>query len=76
MKDVVVLAIRAVAGGLLVVVFALISEGMVVGAVALVACAAAAIPLLGKFRAGAAATLALGAWLLTAAVVAVPMMVR
>lgn len=115
MDDVVVMAIRAAAGGLLVVAFALISEGlrpkrfaglfsaspavaiagltitlidkgphvahedalgMVVGAVALVAYAAAVIPLLHKFRAGVAATLALTAWLLTAAVVAVPMMVR
>lgn len=115
MSNVVVLAIKAVAGGTLVVVFALISEGlrpkrfaglfsaspavaiagltvtlldkgghaahqsalgMVVGAVALVAYAAAAIPLLRRFRASAAATVALSAWLVTAAVVAIPMMIR
>lgn len=115
MSNVAVLAIKAVAGGTLVVVFALISEGlrpkrfaglfsaspavaiagltitlldkgahaahqsslgMVVGAVALVAYAAAAIPLLRKFRASVAAAVALSAWLASAAVVAIPMMVR
>jgi uncharacterized membrane protein (GlpM family) len=115
MSNVAVLAIKAVAGGALVVLFSLISEGlrpkrfaglfsaspavaiaglaitlldkgghaahqsslgMVVGAVALVAYAAAAIPLLRRFRASAAAAVALSAWLLTAVVVAVPMMVR
>jgi uncharacterized membrane protein (GlpM family) len=115
MNDVAVLAIRAVAGGLLVVLFALVCEGftpkrfaglfsaspavaiagltitltdkgahdarasglgMIVGSVALVAYAAATIPLLRKFRASLAALLALSAWLATAAVVAVPMMVR
>lgn len=115
MSNVAVLAIKAVAGGALVVVFALISEGlrpkrfaglfsaspavaiaglaitlldkgghaahqsslgMVVGGVALVAYAAATIPLLRKFRASVAASLALSAWLVTAVVVAVPMMVK
>jgi uncharacterized membrane protein (GlpM family) len=115
MSNIAVLAIRAVAGGLLVVAFALICEGlrpkrfaglfsgspavaiagltitlvdkgaqdahesalgMVVGSVALVAYAAAAVPLLRKFRASMAAALAIGAWVVTAAVVAVPMMVR
>lgn len=115
MSNVAVLAIRAVAGGMLVLAFALISEGlrpkrfaglfsgspavaiagliitlvdkgaqaahqgalgMIVGAVALVAYAAATIPLLRRFRASIAATVALSAWLVTAAVVAVPMMVR
>lgn len=115
MSNVAVLAIRAVAGGFLVLAFALISEGlrpkrfagllsgspavaiagltitlldkgahdahqsalgMVVGGVALVAYAAATIPLLRKFRASVAALLAVSAWLATAAVVAVPMMIR
>ena len=115
MSNVAVLAIKAVAGGTLVVVFALISEGMrpkrfaglfsaspavaiagltitlldkgahaahesavgmIVGSVALVAYAAAAIPLLRKFRASAAATVALSAWLVTAVVVAIPMMLK
>lgn len=115
MSNVAVLAIKAVAGGTLVLVFALISEGlrpkrfaglfsaspavaiagltitlldkgagaarqsslgMVVGSVALVAYAAAAIPLLRRFRASAAAAIALSAWLVTAAVVAVPMMIK
>lgn len=115
MSSVAVLAIKAVAGGTLVVAFALISEGlrpkrfaglfsaspavaiagltitlldkgrhtahqsslgMVVGSVALVAYAAATIPLMRKFRASVAASLALSAWIITAAVVAVPMMVR
>lgn len=55
MKDVVVLAIRAVAGGLLVMAFALISEGLRPKRFA-----GLTITLLGKFRAGAPATLALG----------------
>jgi uncharacterized membrane protein (GlpM family) len=115
MSNVAVVAIKAVAGGALVVVFALISEGlrpkrfaglfsaspavaiagltitlldkgahaahqsslgMVVGGVALVAYAAATIPFLRKLRASVAASLALSAWLVTAAVVAVPMMVK
>ncbi|HET9720519.1 MAG TPA: DUF3147 family protein [Solirubrobacteraceae bacterium] len=115
MSNVAVLAIKGLAGGTLVVVFALISEGlrpkrfaglfsaspavalagltitlifegaraahesslgMVVGSVALVAYAAAAIPLLRKFRASIAAAVALLAWLLAAVVVAIPMMIR
>ena len=115
MSNLAVLAIRALAGGLLVLAFALLSEGlrpkrfaglfsaspavaiaglaitlldkgahdahqnalgMVVGSVALVAYAAATIPLLRKFRASAAATLAISAWILTATVVAIPMMIR
>lgn len=115
MSNVAVLAIRAGAGGLLVLAFALISEGlrpkrfaglfsgspavaiagltitlvdkgghhahqsalgMVVGAVALVAYAAATIPLLRLLRASVAATVAIIAWLATSAVVAIPMMVR
>jgi uncharacterized membrane protein (GlpM family) len=115
MSNIVVLAIKAVAGGTLVVAFALIIEGlrpkrfaglfsaspavaiagltitlvdkgahdahqaglgMVVGSVALLAYAAATIPLLRKLRASVAATIALSAWLVTAAVVAIPMMIR
>lgn len=115
MHDVAILAAEGLAGGLLVLAFALLSEGldpkrfaglfsaapsvaiaglsitlldrgstdarhdslgMVVGAVAMVAYAAAVIPLLRRRRASVAATVALSAWLATAAVVAVPMMLR
>ena len=115
MHDVAILAAKGLAGGLLVVAFALLSEGldpkrfaglfsaapsvaiaglsitlldkgsadahlnslgMVVGAVAMIAYAAAVIPLLRRRRASVAATVALSAWFATAAVVAVPMMLR
>lgn len=115
MHDVAILAAKGLAGGLLVVAFALLSEGlhpkrfaglfsaapsvaiaglsitlldkgsadahhdslgMIVGGVAMVAYAAAVIPLLRRHRAGVGATIALSAWLATAAVLAVPMMVR
>lgn len=115
MSNLAVLAIRGLAGGALVLAFAMISEGlspkrfaglfsaspavalagltitlvdkgshhahqsglgMIVGSVALVAYAAATIPLLRRFRASVASVIALTAWFATAAVVAVPMMVR
>ena len=115
MSNVAVLAIRGVAGGALVLTFAMISEGlgpkrfaglfsaspavaiagltitlvdrgahhahqsalgMIVGSVALVAYAGATIPLLRKFRASVASAVAISVWVLTAAVVAIPMMVR
>jgi uncharacterized membrane protein (GlpM family) len=112
--DVLILAIKGLAGGLLVVAFALLSEGlspkrfaglfsaapavalagltialldkgaheahqnaagMIAGGVGMVAYAAAAVPLLRRVRASAAATIALGAWTVVAAVVAVPLLV-
>lgn len=115
MHDVGILAAKGLVGGLLVVAFALLSEGlkpkrfaglfgaapsvaiaglaitlldkgphvahqnglgMIVGGVAMVAYAAAAIPLLRRFRATPAATVALSVWFATAAVLAVPLMLR
>lgn len=111
MHQLLILAIKALAGGSLVVAFALLSEGlspkrfagllsaapavalaslavvlldrghhaahenslgMVAGSVGMVAYAAAAIPLLRRVRASAAAALALGGWLVIASAAAVP----
>jgi hypothetical protein len=47
---------------------------MVAGAVGMVAYATVAVPLLRRTKASAAATLALGAWALAAAAVAVPLL--
>ena len=48
--------------------------GMIAGSVGMVAYAAAAVPLLRRFSASAAAAIALGAWAAVAAVVAVPLL--
>lgn len=113
MHDVLVLAIKGVAGGTLVVVFALISEGlspkrfaglfsaapavalagliidvldkgsheahqssvgMLAGAAGMMAYAAAVVPLLRRTRASRAAALALSAYVVVAAVFALPVM--
>ncbi len=113
MHDVAILAIKAVAGGALVLAFAAISEslspkrfaglfsaapavaiasltitvldkghhdahqsavGMLAGVAGMIAYAALVVPLLRRMRASRAAALALSAWLLVAAVVAVPVM--
>lgn len=113
MHDVLILVIKGLAGGSLVVAFALLSQGlspkrfaglfsaapavalaglivvildkgphtahenaagMVAGGVGMVAYAFAAVPLLRRRKASAAATLALGAWVLAAGAVAVPLL--
>jgi hypothetical protein len=113
LHDVLILAIKGLAGGSLVVAFALLSQGltpkrfaglfgaapavalaglvvaildkgrhtahenaagMVAGAVGMVAYATVAVPLLRRKKASTAATLALGAWALAAAAVAVPLL--
>ncbi len=112
--DVLILIVKGLAGGSLVLAFAVLSEtlspkrfaglfsaapavaiaglaiasldkgshdaheaavGMIAGAVGMVAYAAAAVPLLRRMRASRAAVAALGAWLVVAAVVAVPLLV-
>jgi uncharacterized membrane protein (GlpM family) len=112
--DVLIVAIKGLAGGALVVAFALLSEGlspkrfaglfsaapavaiaglsvvvigetthkahenalgMIAGGAGMVAYAALAVPLLRRKRAAAAAALALIAWTLVAAIVAVPVLV-
>lgn len=50
------------------------SAGMIAGAVGMSAYAAAVIPLLRRLRAGRGAVIALGAWFLAAAIVALPVM--
>lgn len=50
------------------------SLGMLAGSAGMVAYAATAVPLLRRLRAGKAAAVALGAWFVVAAVVAVPVM--
>ena len=111
--DILILAIKGVAGGLLVVAFALLSEGlspkrfaglfgaapavaiaglaivlldktphdahqdavgMIAGSAGMIAYAAWAVRLLRRMRASKAALIALGAWLVAAAVVAVPVL--
>jgi Protein of unknown function (DUF3147) len=113
MHDVAILATKGLAGGGLVVGFALLSEGvvpkrfaglfsaapaiaiaglaitlldrgtheahenavgMIAGGAGMLAYAAVAIPLLRRFRAPAAAALALGAWTGAAALVAIPLL--
>lgn len=113
MHDVVILAVKGLAGGVLVTAFALLSEslkpkrfaglfsaapavaiaglaialldkgpheahenaaGMIAGSVAMIAYAAAAIPLLRRARASTAAAIAMGAWVTVAAVVALPLL--
>jgi uncharacterized membrane protein (GlpM family) len=114
MHEVLILAVKGVAGGCLVVVFALISEalapkrfaglfgaapavalaglvivlldkgahdahqdsvGMLAGCAGMIAYAAAAVPLLRRLSANRAATAALVAWIVPAAIVAVPVLV-
>jgi uncharacterized membrane protein (GlpM family) len=111
--EVLILAVKGLAGGALVLVFALISEcltpkrfaglfgaapavalagliiavfdkgrhdahqssvGMLAGAAGMMAYAALAVPLLRRVQASRAAAVALSAWLATAAVFAVPVM--
>jgi hypothetical protein len=111
--EVLILTIKAVAGGGLVVAFALLSEvlspkrfaglfsaapavaiagltvvlldkgphaahenavGMIAGSAGMVAYAAAAVPLLRRWRASVAAVVALGAWIGLAAVFALPLL--
>lgn len=113
MHDVLILAAKGLAGGLLVVAFALLSEGlspkrfaglfsaapavalagltitildkgahdahesatgMIAGAFGMVAYAVAVVPLLYRTRAVSAAATAMGAWLLVAVLVALPLM--
>ncbi len=113
MHDVLILAVKGVAGGTLVAGFALLSEGlkpkrfaglfsaapavalagltvalldkgahsahesaagMIAGAGGMLAYAAAAIPLLRRFRASVAALIALVAWTGVAAIVALPLL--
>lgn len=113
MHDVAILAIKGLAGGGLVLAFALICEtltpkrfaglfsaapavaiagliitvldkgahdahqssvGMLAGAAGMVAYAAAVVPLLRRRRASRAATLAMSAWLVVAAVFAIPVL--
>lgn len=113
MHDVLILLAKGLAGGLLVVAFALLSQGlspkrfaglfsaapavalagltiavldkgphdaresaagMIAGAAGMVAYAAAVVPLLRRTKAVTAAALALSAWLLVAAVVALPLL--
>lgn len=113
MHDVLILALKGLAGGLLVVVFALVSEGLVpkrfaglfgaapavaiagltivlldkgahdahqetvgmlAGCAGMIAYAACAVPLLRRMRASRAAATALSAWVLAAAVVAIPVL--
>jgi uncharacterized membrane protein (GlpM family) len=50
------------------------ATGMVAGACGMVAYAAAAVPLLRRMKASAAAVVALGAWVLVAAAVAAPLL--
>ena len=115
MHDVAILAIKAIAGGSLVVVFALLSEslspkrfaglfsaapsvalasltvtlldkgshdaresavGMLAGSAGMIAYAACAIPLLRRFNSGPAAVMALGGWLVVAAAIEVPVLLR
>jgi uncharacterized membrane protein (GlpM family) len=112
--DVLILAVKGLAGGSLVVLFALLSEGlspkrfaglfsaapavaiagltialldqgahaahlnalgMIAGGVGMVAYAAVVVPLLRSMRASSAAAIAMGAWIVVAAVVAVPLLV-
>ena|SRR5436309_3074595 len=114
MHEVLVLAVKGLAGGCLVVAFALLSEclspkrfaglfsaapavalaglaivlldkgahdahqqavGMLAGCAGMIAYAAATIPLLRRLRASRAAALGLAAWVVPAAVVAVPVLV-
>jgi uncharacterized membrane protein (GlpM family) len=114
MHDVLILAAKGLAGGLLVLAFALLSEalspkrfaglfsaapavalagltitvldkgahdahesaaGMIAGAAGMVAYAVAVVPLLYRARAISAATGSCGAWLLVAALVALPLLV-
>jgi uncharacterized membrane protein (GlpM family) len=114
LHEVLILAIKGLAGGALVVAFALACQGlspkrfaglfsaapavalaglvvvaldkgphtahenavgMLAGAAGMVAYAAAAVPLLRRMKAPAAAALALGAWTLVAGAVAVPLLV-
>jgi uncharacterized membrane protein (GlpM family) len=111
--EVLILAVKGLAGGLLVVAFALLSEGlkpkrfaglfsaapavaiaglaialldkgpheahenaigMIAGALGMAAYAAAAIPLLRRLRASAAALLALLGWMAVAGLVAIPVL--
>ncbi len=113
MHDVLILLAKGLAGGVLVVCFALLSEGlspkrfaglfsaapavalagltiavldkgahdahesatgMIAGGAGMVAYAAAVVPLLRRMRALRAAVTALGAWLLVAVVVALPLL--
>src|SRR5487761_534466 len=112
--DLLILGIKGLAGGTLVVTFALLAEGlspkrfaglfsaapavavagltlvlidkgardthqeavgMLAGSAGMIAYAATVIPLLRRLHAGRAAATALGAWLLAAALVAVPVLV-
>jgi uncharacterized membrane protein (GlpM family) len=114
MHEVLILAVKGLAGGCLVVAFALLSEclapkrfaglfgaapavalaglaivlldktvhdahqqtvGMLAGCAGMIASAAATIPLLRRLRASRAATLGLVAWVVPAAVVAIPVLV-
>jgi uncharacterized membrane protein (GlpM family) len=114
LHQIVILAFKGLAGGLLVVAFALLSEGltpkrfaglfgaapavalagltitlldkgaheahenaagMIAGGAGMVAYAIAAVPLLRRFRASAAATVALAAWIAATALVAIPVLV-
>jgi uncharacterized membrane protein (GlpM family) len=114
MRDVLVLILKGVAGGMLVVAFALLSEGlspkrfaglfsaapavalaglsivvldkgahdahqnavgMIAGGAGMVAYAALAVSLLRRMRASRAALVALSAWFVVAAVVAVPILI-
>lgn len=113
MHEILILAIKGLAGGSLVVAFALLSEGltpkrfaglfgaapavalagltvvlldkgareahqnaagMIAGAAGMVAYAAAAVPLLRRWRASRAAALALLAWVAVAAMAALPLL--
>jgi uncharacterized membrane protein (GlpM family) len=113
MHDIVILLVKGLAGGSLVVVFALVCQGlspkrfaglfgaapaialagltialldkgghaahesavgMLAGTAGMIAYAAAAIPLLRRLRAVGAAAAALGAWVLVAGLVAVPVL--